>query len=967
MTEAYELLQKEEIKDIHAMGYLYRHKKSGARVMLLSNDDENKVFNIAFRTPPANSTGVAHIIEHTVLCGSRKFPLKDPFVELVKGSLNTFLNAMTYPDKTMFPVASCNDTDFQNLMDVYLDAVFYPNIYKNENIFKQEGWHYHLEKEADPVTYNGVVYNEMKGAFSSAEEVLGRQILNSLFPDTAYGVESGGDPKVIPSLDYEEFLDFHRKYYHPSNSYIYLYGNMNMKEKLEWLDKEYLSDFEAISVDSKIAYQKPFDKRREICASYPILDQEDDKNNTYLSESMVVGDELDLKLNIAFAVLEYALLDAPGAPVKQALLDAQIGKDVDGSYSDGILQPYFEITARNANVSDKERFLQVIHDTLQGIADQGVDKKAILAGINYLEFRFREADYASFPKGLMYGITVFDSWLYDDTKPFLHLKQLDVFDELKKDAYSGYFENLIRKYLISNPHSSVITLVPQKGLADEEDKKIKEKLAKYKAGLKDAEIAKLVQDTKSLNEYQESADSEENKQRIPLLKRTDIDRKSVRLYNEQHRQEDTTILHHKICTNGITYAALLFDTKNVPDELIPYMGILKSVLGYVSTRNYSYSELFNEINANTGGIYCGTQVFQQPKFNLGCTRMFGVRMKCLNDKVNFAFDMIKEILTTSKIDDEKRLREILGSMKANLQQSIPGAGHSSAVLRASSYFSPSAYFQEQVGGIAFYELVERLDKNFDEMKSDLVTKLQTLMRYIFRPENLFVSITCDGKAFEGTKERVAAVKEYLCHDQLAKGCINYHLEQKNEAFITSGQVQYVASCGNFKEAGYEYTGALRILKMILDYDYLWANLRVKGGAYGCMSGFKRNGESYVVSYRDPHLEKTLKVYRGIKDYLEKFSCPERDMTKYIIGTISALDTPMNPSAKGELSLNAYFGGLTEDDFQKEREEILDAGCEDIRKLSKIVDAVIAQNNICVIGTSAKIEEDREYFKEVKKL
>ena len=575
MTKAYELLQKEEVKDIHAMGYLYRHKKSGARVMLLSNDDENKVFNIAFRTPPDNSTGVAHIIEHTVLCGSRKFPLKDPFVELVKGSLNTFLNAMTYPDKTMFPVASCNDTDFQNLMDVYLDAVFYPNIYKNEKIFKQEGWHYHLENDTDPITYNGVVYNEMKGAFSSAEEVLGRKILNSLFPDTAYGVESGGDPKVIPSLSYEEFLDFHRKYYHPSNSYIYLYGNMDMEEKLDWLDREYLSDFDAIAVDSEISYQKSFDKRKDVCATYPILDQEDEENNTYLSESMVVGDEMDLKLNIAFAVLEYALLDAPGAPVKQALLDANIGKDVDGSYSDGILQPYFEITAKNANASDKERFVSVIHDTLQSIADHGVDRKAVKAGINYLEFRFREADYASFPKGLMYGITVFDSWLYDDTKPFLHLEQLAVFDELKKEIDSGYFEKLIRKYLLSNPHSSVVTLVPEKGLVDEEDKKTQEKLAKYKAGLSNDEIANLVRETKELNEYQESADSEESKKLIPLLKRTDIDRKSVQLYNEEHRQGDTTLLHHNIFTNGITYVTLLFDTKDVPDELISYMGILK--------------------------------------------------------------------------------------------------------------------------------------------------------------------------------------------------------------------------------------------------------------------------------------------------------------------------------------------------------------------------------------------------------
>lgn len=965
MTDAYELIQQEEIQDVHAKGYLLKHKKSGARVMLLANDDENKVFNIAFRTPPANSTGVAHIIEHTVLCGSEKFPLKDPFVELVKGSLNTFLNAMTYPDKTMFPVASCNDADFQNLMDVYLDAVFHPNIYKNEKIFQQEGWHYHLEQESDPLTYNGVVYNEMKGAFSSADEVLNREVFNTLFPDTAYGVESGGDPKVIPSLSYEEFLDFHRKYYHPSNSYIYLYGNMDMKEKLDWLDREYLSKFDAIEVDSRIQLQKPFGETKDVTLSYPILEHEEEADNTYLSYNMVAGTTLDVKLNVAFSVLEYALLDAPGAPVKQALLDAQIGKDVEGSYEDGILQPYFQIVAKNANASDKERFLNVIHDTLQKIVDKGIDKKAVLAGINYFEFRFREADYASYPKGLMYGIDVFDSWLYDDEKPWMHLKQLAVFDELKKEVDHGYYETLIQRYLLDNPHSSIVTLVPKKGLAEKEEQETAEKLAAYKATLSREELQELIKQTKDLEEFQETEDSEEAKQCIPLLKRSDISRESVRLYNEEHFQDDTVLLHHNLFTNGIAYVDLLFDTKQVPDELVSYMGILKSVLGLVSTEHYTYSELFNEINANTGGIHCGLQVFQKPAENEDCTRMFGIRMKCLYPKLDFAFEMVKEILTTSKLDDEKRLREILSSLKSRLQQAIPGAGHSSAVMRASSYFSAVSYFQEQIAGITFYQLVENLEKNFTQRKADLICKLKTLLTYIFRPENLLVSITSDQKGYEGMEQRVAELKTCLHTEDVENGKITYRLDQKNEAFKTAGQVQYVAACGNFRKAGYDYTGSLRILKTILNYDYLWMNLRVKGGAYGCMCGFKRTGDAYLVSYRDPNLAKTLQTYEGCAEYLKNFTCSDRDMTKYIIGTISELDTPLNPSAKGNLSLNCYFSGMTESDFQKERDEILDASCEDIRALAPLVEAVVAQHNICVIGSAAGIEKDKELFKEIK--
>ena len=965
MTDAYELIQQEEIQDVHAKGYLLKHKKSGARVMLLANDDENKVFNIAFRTPPANSTGVAHIIEHTVLCGSEKFPLKDPFVELVKGSLNTFLNAMTYPDKTMFPVASCNDADFQNLMDVYLDAVFHPNIYKNEKIFQQEGWHYHLEQESDPLTYNGVVYNEMKGAFSSADEVLNREVFNTLFPDTAYGVESGGDPKVIPSLSYEEFLDFHRKYYHPSNSYIYLYGNMDMKEKLDWLDREYLSKFDAIEVDSRIQLQKPFGETKDVTLSYPILEHEEEADNTYLSYNMVAGTTLDVKLNVAFSVLEYALLDAPGAPVKQALLDAQIGKDVEGSYEDGILQPYFQIVAKNANASDKERFLNVIHDTLQKIVDKGIDKKAVLAGINYFEFRFREADYASYPKGLMYGIDVFDSWLYDDEKPWMHLKQLAVFEELKKEVEHGYYEALIQRYLLDNPHSSIVTLVPKKGLAEKEEQETAEKLAAYKATLSREELQKLIKQTKALEEFQEAEDSEEAKQCIPLLKRSDISRDSVRLYNEEHRQGDTVLLHHNLFTNGIAYVDLLFDTKQVPDELVSYMGILKSVLGLVSTEQYTYSELFNEINANTGGIHCGLQVFQKPAENKDCTRMFGIRMKCLYPKLDFAFEMVKEILTTSKLDDEKRLCEILSSLKSRLQQAIPGAGHSSAVMRASSYFSPASYFQEQIAGITFYQLVEDLEKNFTQRKADLICKLKTLLTYIFRSENLLVSITSDQKGYEGMEQRVADLKTCLHTEDVENGKITYRLEQKNEAFKTAGQVQYVAACGNFRKAGHDYNGSLRILKTILNYDYLWMNLRVKGGAYGCMCGFKRTGDAYLVSYRDPNLAKTLQTYEGCAEYLKNFTCSDRDMTKYIIGTISELDTPLNPSAKGNLSLNCYFSGMTESDFQKERDEILDAACKDIQALAPLVEAVVAQHNICVIGSAAGIEKDKDLFKEVK--
>lgn len=960
-VQAYELIMCQDIPDVHSTGYLLRHKKSGARVMLLENDDNNKVFNIAFRTPPADSTGVAHILEHSVLCGSKNFPLKDPFVELVKGSLNTFLNAMTYPDKTMYPVASCNDQDFKNLMHVYLDAVLFPNIYEKEEIFRQEGWHYELEDVNGPLTLNGVVYNEMKGAFSSPEDVLDREIFNSLFPDTPYGVESGGDPACIPDLKYSEFLSFHSRYYHPANSYIYLYGDMDMEERLDWLDREYLSKYDEIPVDSQIPRQQPFKQVKELEMEYPVSDNETEEGNSYLSYNVVVGDSLDVEMCTAFEVLDYTLLSAPGAPLKQALLDAGIGKDILGSYEDGIYQPFFSIVAKNTKPEDKERFVALIQDTLKEIVEKGVDQKAIAAGIHYMEFRFREADFSSFPKGLMYGIDVFDSWLYDDGKPFDQLMRLEVFDALKEKAGQGYFEELIEKYLIRNTHGSVVVVNPRKGLTAKRDKALEEKLAAYKNSLSMEELEKLAADTKHLKEYQDAPEDPEALKCIPLLKRSDISRETARIYNTEKYMGDTLFLHHDVYTNGIGYLDLLFDVKKVPRDLVTYMGILKSVLGYVDTEHYTYGQLFNEINARSGGIYFGIQVFGKGKDDRPPVHVMGVKAKALYKDIPFVFEMIKEILCTSKLDDDRRLYEIIAKMKSRLQMGLASSGHTTAVNRALSYFSENSYFQEMIGGIDFYKLIDELERNFQEKKQEIRENLDQLIKMVFRPENLIVSYTAEEEGCRCMEEQVEELKKVLYTEEVKEGSMVPDFEVKNEGFMTSGQVQYVAAAGNFAEAGYQYTGALRILKVMLSYEYLWTNIRVKGGAYGCMSGFRRNGDSFLVSYRDPNLKKTLEVFKNTGKFIRSFDADEREMTKYIIGTISELDTPMTPSAKGSMSLNAWFTGITEEDLKKERLEILNAQTQDIRALADIVDYVMGQNRICVIGSEEKIGQEKDVF------
>ncbi|MED9882932.1 MAG: insulinase family protein [Blautia sp.] len=964
---AYEIIREENLSDIRSAGYLLRHKKTGARVMLIENDDENKVFNIAFRTPPKNSTGVAHILEHSVLCGSREFPLKDPFVELVKGSLNTFLNAMTYPDKTCYPVASCNDQDFQNLMHVYLDAVFYPNICKKEEIFRQEGWSYQLEDTEGPLKYNGVVYNEMKGAFSSPDEVLEREIMNSLFPDTPYGCESGGDPNHIPELSYEEFLQFHKTYYHPSNSYIYLYGNMDMAEKLEFIDEHYLSAFEKLEVDSDLPLQPAFTERKELQLEYPVSESENEEGNAYLAYSTVVGDASDELTAMAFEVLDYALLSAPGAPLKQALLDAQIGMDVYGSYDDGILQPYFDIVAKGTDPDKKEKFVEIIRTTLEDIVKNGIDKKALKAGINYMEFRYREADFSAWPKGLMYGLDIFGSWLYSDEKAFSHVKLIPVFEKLKALSGERYFEDLIQKYLLDNPHGSVITLVPSKGLAARREKALEEQLQAKLEKMTQEEKETLVEKTKALVEYQEAEEEPGSEKCIPMLKREDIKKEAAGFTNEELDVSGSLFLYHEVPTNGISYLDLMFDLKNLDPEDVPYLGLLKSVLGFVDTAHFSYGELSNEINAETGGISCGVEVFDRADSTEEYKAVFSVRGKVMYPRIDVLFRMIREILNTSKLDDGKRLYEIIARVKSRAQANLVSAGHSTAVLRGASYSSPMAAFQDEMAGVGYYQFIEKLEKEFDSRKEELVKKLTALMTEILRPELLCVSYTGERESLDTVMKQVKVLKDTLHTEAAEASSKPMSCEKKNEGFTTSGQVQYVARTGNFRKKGYEYTGALDILKVALSYDYLWMNLRVKGGAYGCMSGFKRSGESYFVSYRDPHLKRTLEVYEGIPEYVRTFQADEREMTKYIIGTISGKDVPRTPQMQGSISKTAYFCGITEEMMQKERDQILNADVEDIRNLAPLVEAILSDDAVCVVGSETAIEKEREIFKEIKSL
>lgn len=969
----YEMLKQESVAELKSNGYILRHKKSGARVLLLQNDDNNKVFSIGFRTPPKDSTGVAHMIEHTVLCGSEQFPSKDPFVELAKGSLNTFLNAMTYPDKTIFPVASCNDKDFQNLIHVYMDAVFYPNIYKEEKIFKQEGWHYELEEVDGELSYNGVVYNEMKGVYSSPEQKISHEIEKALYPESIYGMESGGDPAEIPTLSYEEFLDFHRKYYHPSNSYIYLYGDMDMEEKLRWMDQEYLGKFDNQPVDSEIKLQKPFCVTRHAESVYSVTEGEELENKTYLAYAAVIDTSLNRELYLGFQILEYLLLDTPGAPLRKALMDAELGSDILNFYENGILQPMFAVILKETEPEKADQFLKVLRDTLQGLVEHGISEDSLKAAINTFEFRYREADFGQFPKGLMYGIQILDSWLYDDEKPFIHVRSNETFDFLRRQIGTGYYENLVKTYLLENQHSVLLIMRPEAGLTEKTEKHIREVLKRYQDGLTEEEVKKLVQETKELHEYQQKPSSREDLEKIPMLSVSDISREIEPLYNRRIDGFASDVLHHEIDTNGIGYFQFLFDITDANIENSSLLGVLSAVLGEVDTEHDSLSELSNEIDIHTGGIDVDTQLFTKVP-EKGAENSFtvkmAVRVKALYPEFGHAFSLVEEILLHSVFDDEKRLKEILGEERSRMQMFMVGKGHTIAMGRAMSYHSKAAYFNELTNGVEYYRVVDEYYMHFQEKKAELIQRLKKLVSEVFVRDRLLVSITGDRECIRRAEEPMETFLKKLPKGEKESGkslLEQIHPEKKNEAFITAGQVQYVARTGNFRKEGFEYNASLRVLKSILSYDYLWNQIRVLGGAYGCMSGFGRDGNGYFVSYRDPNLARTNDVYEKTWEYLRDFKADERDMEKYIIGTISAMDTPLTPGAKGARSLGAYLANLTEEQLKKERDEVLNTDVQAIRALAPLIKSIMDDGEICVIGETGEIEKNKDLFMKTEKL
>ena len=952
-----------DVAEVSAKTYEFEHIKTGAKLFYIAANDDNKVFSIAFRTPPKDDTGVTHIIEHSVLCGSKKYPLKEPFVELVKGSLNTFLNAITFPDKTVYPVASRNAKDFRNLQDVYLDAVFNPAIIDTPEIFMQEGWHYELENVDAPLTLSGVVFNEMKGALSSPDDILARLVKRELFPQNCYNFESGGDPEAIPTLTYEDFIAFHKKFYHPSNSYIYLYGDVDIDEQLAYLDGEYLSKYEKIFVDSAIDRHPTFDEMKVLNDVYPIGDEESAAEKTFVSLNFMTSEIEDATTILGLDILRHALFVSPAAPLRNAIISSQLGRDVDASMEVDLRQPMFSITLNGSESDRAQKFYDLVISEMKKLVENGIDKTLLEASISINEFRLREADTGTFPKGLFYGFFSMRNWLYDGD-PTLYLRYEDALKTFKDGLNNSYFENLLQKYFLDNTHRILVTLAPSKTVAKEREAKNAARLAEIKSKMTTAELEKIIEDDKKLKLRQATPDTPETLEKIPLLKLDDI-RKEAEVYPLKFRDIDgTRILDSCIDTHGIVYLIFFFDALKVPQNKLFHAYLLAELLGKVSTTKHSYGDLGNLINLNLGGF--GVNLHADAKNNEPDAFMprLKISAKGLESKIPAMFEILSEIFTESLFTDKKRIRELIEEEQIGIEMSLQNMANMIVSSRLASYATKSgAYNNDSI--LPFNQFLKDLLKDFDAKFDKLVDDLNDVKTRLLNRNGLIISVTALDELYSKTLPHLSILIKDLPVDEFPKAEYDYPLKSQNEGLYSQSRVQYVGKGANFIKLGHSYNGALSILGTILRYEYFWTTIRVQGGAYGAMVAFGRQGSLFFGSYRDPHLKRTLEIFNKTEDFLKNFNVSDREMDKYIIGTMSSIDKPLTPSLKGLVAADLFLKNITYNDRQKSRDEILSARQADIRKLATLVGDCMKADNICVFGNEDVIKNNSQLFGSIK--
>jgi Zn-dependent M16 (insulinase) family peptidase len=953
----FKLTEKRFVKEANAECYYFVHEQSGARLLKIAAADPNKLFNVAFKTLPENDFGTPHILEHSVLNGSKNFPVKSPFDVLMKGSLNTFLNAMTGSDITTYPVASMNTKDYFNLMHVYLDAVYNPFLLTDPRILRQEGWHYELENKDAPLVLKGVVYNEMKGAYSSADQELDYQVSKALFPDNTYGVSSGGHPSEIPKLTFEYFTKFYHKYYHPSNSYIMVYGDADLNQELQFINDNYLSAYQKADMNLSTPMQKPFAEMKVIEKSYPAQEGSPLKDNTLLCVSIVAGQSTDRAVCLALDVLTNALVNHESAPIRLALQKAGIGKDVRATLNEGF-QNRFEITVQNANPEDLPKFKEIVFSEMKKVVAEGLDPIMVDGILNRAEFNMREGNTPQ--KGLMYLFMNYQGWFFAND-PFLGLEFEKPLAAVKNGIKNKLLENTVQKYLIENQHAVLISLKPEPGLQKAIDANVVKELAAYKANLSPGNIDQLVQETKELKDYQKKGDSPEALAKIPMLHLSDISTKAEFNTVDQKDTKGIQLMFHNEFTNKILYQNLYFDLRILPQDKIPYAALLTSVLGKMNTVNYAFGAMDNQLNINTGGFYSSLATFLGDRSDENLVPKFVVTSKTTTEKAGKMTDLINEILLKSNYNDTVRLKELIKREQSSLDGSIKQDGMSFAMTRASSYYSNRGMFNELTSGLDYYNFVTDLSKNFGTKNKEIIANLSETAQLLFKKDNLIAAITCSPEDLVAYQTELGRTGEAMPSGTGPKQTWKFELTNKKEALVSASKVQYVVKGYDFKKLGYEWNGKISVLSQIISTDWLQTQIRVIGGAYGGFCGFSANGNTFFASYRDPNLKETIQNFDSTSVYLEKFKADSTTMTRYIIGTIAKLDQPMTSSGKGTSAMRYYFEKTTADMLNAERKAVLSTSAEDIHGMKKMVQDILAKNEYCVYGSEAKISENKALF------
>ncbi|MDO5041644.1 MAG: insulinase family protein, partial [Peptoniphilus sp.] len=879
----YKLITEEYIDDIASTAKIYEHIKTKAKVLTLSNDDENKAFSISFRTIHENSSGVPHIVEHCVLSGSRKYRTKEPFMDMIKGSMQTFLNAMTYPDKTMYPVSSRNKKDFYNLMDVYLDSVFYPLMYEKEEIFRQEGWHYELEDKDAPLIYNGVVYNEMKGVYSDEQNIVSDLITFNLHENSSYGVDSGGNPENITDLSYEDFLAFHKKFYHPSNSYIYLYGDLNMEEALEYIDENYLSDFDYKKVDSQIKLNAPFHEPKTVHGTFN--SSEDKENKDYLAYSWSIG-KSDNKLDSFMQnFLIELLVNSNSAPIKRALLEKNLAEDVyaEGSSS---LALDISIIAKNTDASRSEEFKQTIFDALKDIVEKGLDRDLLKATLNKFEFSFREGGGAM--KSIIYNIRAMNSWLYDKS-PIDSLKTNDLIKELRENMDSDFFEKYIEEKLLNNNYALLLIAKPEIDKDKKTAQRIKDELQNHKNSLDDSQLQSMIDETHKLFDFQLSEDSPEDKATIPSLEISDINKEITHIPLEVNKNKGRTYLFNEQFTNEISYITFSFDASHVKREEIANLSLLSDLVGKLSTSNFHYAKLDSEIYKVLGNYSLNPVVYANYKDRDDINPRFNVSFKTLDINFKKSLDLMAEILLNTQLEEKDRIKELLQMEKSADESSLLQNGHVIMIETVKSYFLKQSDYTAKISGLENYFYLRDLVSNFESKWEEFKGSLQHLMKNFVNSKNLIVHFTGSKKSYEQNIQFIEEFIDQLPEKTLEKQEYEFKKEQKNQGFSLPANVQYVSKGFDLKELGAEYKGTFSVLANILSSTYLHDNIRAKGGAYGAGVRFSMSSDMETYSYRDPNLSKTIEVYDGMSTFLENLALSEEDIKNFIIGTMNVFD------------------------------------------------------------------------------